>query len=113
MAPIRFAHIGGQRRGGPGGHARRQVGGDQGGQLLVGRLVGVDEAGRLVDTASSNTLRTKRALPKPRSRGSASISAAQPLDGAVVEVVPVGLAHRLEDRDQLVVGVVGEVDRAR
>ena len=65
------------------------------------------------DTACSNTLRTNRALPKPRPRGSASITSRRRSRAARVEVVLLARRHRLEDRQQLVGGVVGELERAR
>ena len=55
----------------------------------------------------------KRALPKPLSRGVAARMVLQPVDGAVGRVVLAGLTHADEDLDELVVGVVGELDRPR
>ena len=63
-------------------------------------------------TAASNTLRTNRALPKPRVRGSASMTSASSGSALIVEVVLLVLAHQLEDRDELLGRVVGEVDGA-
>ena len=171
MAPIRFAHIGGQRRGDPSpsvARTRTGTAADRGRDLcadratdgaiaahLAGRtppardlarlrlssetiprqmpdcgpaqVVGRSAAIRVVscssvgssastrreawfDTASSNRLRTKRALPKLRSRGVGREDRPQSLDRALARHVPVGLAHLAEDLHQLVVGVVGEDD---
>ena len=76
----------------------------------------VDRASRSAwrPTAASNTLRTKRALPKPRVARLGVDHLGEPQRAAPRRGGSwLVLAHRLEDRDQLVGRVVGEVDRAR
>jgi hypothetical protein len=55
---------------------RDDVVGRERGELVVGGLLDDDSRSAWRPTAASNTLRTKRALPKPRVRGSASITPA-------------------------------------
>ena len=64
-------------------------------------------------TASSNRLRTKRALPKPAIARLGLDDGPQRLASGLVEVVAKVAAHPLEDLDELVRGVVGEVDEPR